>query len=121
MVIMFYGVLLLYCVALNRIQCNVSVFVCISQFLEGSNGLIMRGKKNYVLNGNKVPLFRLDEILFLSLLRHSRNKKSRVHLDKVALYYRLVNSYYNYTSSRCAFKRSNSTCFIFNQKLICCC
>ena len=33
---------------MNRIQCNVSVFVCISQFLKGSNGLIMRGKKNKI-------------------------------------------------------------------------
>ena len=45
MVIMFYDVLLFYYIALNRIQCNVSVFVCVSQFLKGSNGLIMRGKK----------------------------------------------------------------------------
>ena len=62
MVIMFYDVLLFYYVALNRIQCNVSVFVCVSQFLKGSNGVIMRGKKNYVLNGNKVPLSHLDEL-----------------------------------------------------------
>ena len=54
---MFYDVLLFYYVALNRIQCNVSVFVCLSQFLKGSNGLIMRGK-----NGNQVPLFHLDEL-----------------------------------------------------------
>ena len=40
----------------------IRVFVCVSQFLKGSNGLIMRGKKNYVLNGNKVPLFHLDEL-----------------------------------------------------------
>ena len=47
-VIMFYDVLLFYYVALNSIQCNVSVFVCVSQFLQGSNGLIMRGKKNKI-------------------------------------------------------------------------
>ena len=47
-VIMFYDVLLFYYVALNRIQCKVSVFVCVSQFPKGSNGLIMRGKKNKI-------------------------------------------------------------------------
>ena len=59
---MFYDDLLFYYVALNRIQCNVIGFVCVSQFLKGSNGLIMRGKKKNVLNGNKVPLFHLDEL-----------------------------------------------------------
>ena len=61
---MFYDVLLFYYVTLNRIQCNVRIFVCVSQFLKGSNELIMRGKKkkNYVLNGNKVPLFHLNEL-----------------------------------------------------------
>ena len=33
----------------------IKTFVCVSQFLKGSNGLIMRGKKNYVLNGNRAP------------------------------------------------------------------
>ena len=41
---------------------SIRVFVGVLQFLKGSNGLIMGGKKNYVLNGNKVPLFHLDEL-----------------------------------------------------------
>ena len=59
----------------------IKTFVSVSQFLKGSNGLIMRGKKNnYVLSGNKVPLFHLDE---LSKYCRSRNRKSRVHLDEI--------------------------------------
>ena len=43
MAIMFYDVLLFYYVAL--IVGIIKTFVCVSQFLKGSNGLIMRGKK----------------------------------------------------------------------------
>ena len=36
----------------------IKTFVCVSQFLKVSNGLIMRGKKNKI----KVSLFHLDEL-----------------------------------------------------------
>ena len=48
MVIMFYDVLLRYTESYSLIIGIIKTFVCVSQFLICSNGLIMRGKKKLI-------------------------------------------------------------------------